>query len=124
MIGRWVTLGFNVATLPARVTYRSARAVLAVPADLEAVVAELRSVSEEAAQDLQRVLAGVDAEMTAKTAHLDDQQKQQVAELALLAAEKHLSLAAINLLRALWLAVDAERTHSAKRQPVTVDHQP
>ncbi len=109
MIGKMITLGFDLATLPARMSYRTARALLAVPGDFEQVMTEIRHASDEVARDIRVLLASVDAEMSHKTAHLSSAQKQQAAELALDAAEKHLSMAAVNMLRALWLAVDANR---------------
>jgi hypothetical protein len=117
MIGKMVSVGFDLATLPARMTYRGTRALLAVPGDLEQVIAEVRQVSEEAAREVQALFYQVDAEMSAKAAHLNPQQKQQAAELALDAAEKHLSMAAVNMLRALWLAVDSSRQLSHDSSP-------
>lgn len=123
MIGKMVSLGFDLATLPARMTYRGARAMLAVPGDLEVVMAEVREASDEVAREIQALLYSVDAEMTEKAAHLTPLQKQQAAELALDAAEKHLSMAAVNMLRALWLAVDSSRRIEQERGPVTIDQE-
>ena len=123
MIGKMVSLGFDLATLPARMTYRVARAMLAVPGDLEVVMAEVREASDEVAREIQALLYSVDAEMTEKAAHLTPLQKQQAAELALDAAEKHLSMAAVNMLRALWLAVDSNRSLGQGTGPVTIDQE-
>ena len=117
MIGKMVSVGFELATLPARMTFRGTRALLAVPGDLEQVIAEVRQVSEEAAREVQDLFYQVDAEMSAKAAHLNPREKQQAAELALDAAEKHLSMAAVNMLRALWLAVDSNRQLSHDSSP-------
>lgn len=43
--------------------------------------------------------------MTHKTAHLSAADKRLAAELALHAAEQHLNMAAINILRAVWLTL-------------------
>lgn len=122
MIGKMVSLGFDLATMPARMTYRGTRALLAVPGDFEQAIAEIRTVSDEIARELQILLDGVDAEMTQKTAHLNPQQKQQAAELALDAAEQHLSMAAVNMLRALWLTVDSSRRLEQDADGVIIEH--
>lgn len=121
MIGKMVSLGFDIATLPARMTYKGARAMLAVPGDYEQVMAEIRQASDEVAREIQVLLFSVDAEMSQKAAHLNPQQKQQAAELALDAAEKHLSMAAINMLRALWLAVDSNRQLTQDRDGIIIE---
>jgi hypothetical protein len=54
---------------------------------------------------------------------LNGEQKQQAAELALDAAEKHLSMAAVNMLRALWLAVDSSRSLEHDRGSVIIEHE-
>ena len=59
--------------------------------------------------------------MRQKAAHLSPVQKQQAAELALGAAEQHLSMAAVNMLRALWLTLDSSRGLDNRRGPVTID---
>ena len=122
MIGKMVSLGFDLATLPARMTYRGTRAMLAMPGDYEQVMAEIRQASDEVAREIQALLYSVDAEMSQKTAHLNPQQKQQAAELALDAAEKHLSMAAVNMLRALWLAVDSSRQLSQDKDGIIIEH--
>ena len=63
------------------------------------------------------MINSVDAEMSQKTAHLSPAQKQQAANLALGAAEQHLSMAAVNLLRALWLAMESNRSLRNRRDP-------
>ncbi len=123
MIGKMVSLGFDLATLPARMTLRGTRAMLAMPGDLEQVMAEMRQVSDEVAREVQALLYSVDQEMSQQTAHLDPQQKQQAAELALDAAEKHLSMAAVNLLRALWLTVDSNRRLEQEGSGVVIEHE-
>ena len=123
MIGKMVSLGFDLATLPARMTYRGTRAMLAMPGDIEQVMAEIRQASDEVARDIQALMTDVDIEMSRKAAHLSDDQKQQAAALALDAAEKHLSMAAVNMLRALWLAVDSNRSLPHDKASVTIEHE-
>jgi len=123
MIGKMVSLGFDLATLPARMTLRGTRAMLAMPGDIEQVMAEMRQVSDEVAREVQALLYSVDQEMSQQAAHLDPQQKQQAAELALDAAEKHLSMAAVNLLRALWLTVDSNRRLEQEGSGVVIEHE-
>jgi hypothetical protein len=122
MIGKMVSLGFDLATLPARMTYRGTRAMLAMPGDIERIVAEVREVSDEVAREVQALLHSIDREMSEQTAHLNAEQKQQAAELALDAAERHLSMAAVNLLRALWLAVDSSRRLEQEGSGVVIEH--
>ena len=122
MIGKMVSLGFDLATLPARMTYRGTRAMLTMPGDIEQVLAEVRGASDEVAREIQALLNSVDAEMSQKAAHLNPQQKQQAAELALGAAEQHLSMAAINMLRALWLTVDSSRQLEQDADGVIIEH--
>jgi len=122
MLGKMVSLGFDLATLPARMTFRGAKAVVTMPGDIEHFRQELRQASNEVAGEIQQLLDSVDAEMRHKAAHLDPAQKQQAAELALGAAEQHLSMAAINMLRALWLTVDANRSLEHDRGPVIIEH--
>ncbi len=121
MIGKMVTMGFEMATLPARLTYRGTRAMLAAPADFAQFMEQLRQASDEVAREIQLIMDGVDAEMSHKAAHLSPEQKQQAAELALDAAEKHLSMAAVNVFRALWLAVNSAQSLRQEREPVTID---
>jgi len=123
MIGKLVSLGFDLATLPARMTYRGTRAMLAMPGDFEQVMMEIRQASDEVAREIQVLLAEVDAEMSQKTAHLSGEQKQQAAELALDAAEKHLSMAAVNMLRALWLAMDSSRSLEQDKGGLIIEHE-
>jgi hypothetical protein len=123
MFGRMVSLGFGLATLPARMTVRGARALVTMPGDVDHFMRELRSASEEVAREVQQVLDSVDADMRARTAHLDPLQKQQAAQLALGAAEQHLSMAAVNLLRALWLTTDAGRSLARDRGPVIIEQE-
>ncbi|MDH3994031.1 MAG: hypothetical protein OEV47_14020 [Gammaproteobacteria bacterium] len=123
MIGKMVSLGFDLATLPARMTYRGTKAMLSMPGDFEQVMLEIREASDEVAREIQGLLAQVDAEMSQKTAHLNSEQKQQAAELALDAAEQHLSMAAVNMLRALWLAVDSSRSLEHDSNGVIIEHE-
>ena len=122
MLGKMVSLGFDLATLPARMTFRGARAIVAMPGDVEHFLEEMRTASDDVAREIQLVLNSVDAEMREKAAHLDPQQKQQAAELALGAAERHLSMAAINILRALWLTMDANRSLAQDKDTLAIDH--
>ena len=123
MLRKMVSLGFDLATMPARMTYRGTRAMLTVPGDIERVIAEVREVSDEVAREVQALLYSVDQEMSRETAHLSPQQKEQAAELALDAAEKHLSMAAVNMLRALWLAVDSQRRLEQEGSGVVIEHE-
>lgn len=123
MLGKMVSLGFDLATLPARMTLRGARAVVSAPGDIDHFLRELRQASDEVAREVQILLASVDAEMSQKAAHLSPTQKQQAAELALGAAEQHLSMAAVNMLRALWLAMDSNRSLEQGREGVIIEHE-
>ncbi|MEM6581552.1 MAG: hypothetical protein AAF699_09780 [Pseudomonadota bacterium] len=123
MLGKMVSLGFGLATLPARMTYRSVKAVATVPGDLNHLRQELAQFSGEVAREIQHVLESVDAEMRAKSAHLNPSEKQQAAELAISAAEQHLSMAAVNVLRALWLSADANRSLEEDRKAGIIEHE-
>lgn len=103
MIGKLLSTGFSLATLPARLTFRSVRALAMTPAEVSRLLSEMRDASDQAVQEIQALLARVDDEMGRKTAHLSNADKRLAAQLALQAAEQHLSMAAINVLRALWL---------------------
>lgn len=107
MIGKLLSTGFSLATLPARLTFRSVRALAMTPAETSRLLADMREASDQAVQELQGLLANVDADMTHKAAHLSAADKRLAAELALRAAEQHLSMAAINILRAVWLTLHA-----------------
>ena len=124
MIGKMVSLGFDLATLPARLTFRSARAMVMTPAQFSQFMAELREASDEVAREIQAVLASVDAEMGYKAAHLTREEKQRAAELALDAAEQHLSMAAVNMLRALWLSVNSRQVLEQPDGTVIIEHEP
>ena len=123
MIGKMFSLGFEAATLPALLTYRSTRAVLGIPGELERIRGEFRQLSDEVGRGVQVLLASVDADMRHKTAHLSAQQKQQALDLALDAAEQHLSMAALNTLRALWLALDSGRELRRDRTGIVIEHE-
>tara|TARA_R110001599_G_scaffold353815_1_gene598829 strand:+ start:75616 stop:75936 length:321 start_codon:yes stop_codon:yes gene_type:complete len=103
--------------------FRGAKAVVAMPGDIEHFRQELRLATDEVAREIQQLLDSVDAEMRHKAAHLNRAQKQQAAELALGAAEQHLSMAAVNMLRALWLTVDASRSLEQDRGRVIIEHE-
>ena len=124
MLGKMVSIGFDLATLPARMTLRGAKAMVAMPGDIDHFRRELRQASGEVAREIQRLLDGVDAEMSQKAAHLSPVQKQQAADLALGAAEQHLSMAAVNMLRALWLTLDSNRNLERDREGVIIEHEP
>lgn len=121
MLKKMVSLGFNLATLPARMTFKGARAVVTMPGDIEHFMREVRTASDEAAREIKLLLDSVDTEMQQKAAHLDPQQKQQAAELALGAAEQHLSMAAVNILRALWLTMDANRNLPRSESQIAIE---
>ena len=123
MIGKMMSMGFELATMPARLTWRSARAVTMSPAEFQQFSQELRNASEEVAREIQAVIAGVDAEMSMKAGHLSSEQKAQAASLALQAAEQHLSMAAVNLLRALWLSAHAGRELARDKDGVIIEHE-
>lgn len=124
MIGKILSTGFSLATLPARLTFRSVRALAMTPAQASRLLAEMRDVSDQAVEAIHALLASVDDEMGRKTAHLSNADKRLAAELALQAAEQHLSMAAINILRAVWLTL-----HSTPQLPSTeterlLEHKP
>jgi hypothetical protein len=118
-----VSLGFDLATLPARMTVKGARALVTVPGDVDYFMREVRLASDEMAREIQQLLDSVDAEMRDKAAHLSPAQKQQAADLALGAAEQHLSMAAINILRALWLTIDSSRSLGRDDGAVIIEHE-
>ena len=107
---------WNLATLPARLALRGTRQMWLLPANWEQMARELRLASAEATRELRLLVESVDAEMSARAAHLTPEQKQQATGLALQAAEQHLSMAARDLLRALWLASSAEKQLQAERE--------
>jgi len=123
MISKMLALGFDLATMPARLTWRSARAISMSPAEFQRFTDELRQASDEAAREIQAVIAGVDAEMRHKAGHLSGEQKAQAASLALQAAEQHLSMAAVNLLRALWLSSHASRELARDESGAIIEHE-
>lgn len=115
MLGKMVSMGFRLYTLPIRAGYRRAASVFNLPADLDQFLTEVRTISDQVAQELQWAIETVDQEMNAKAAHLTPQQRDQAAQLAVHAAEQHLSMAAINLLRALWLSSGGQRSKNTQR---------
>jgi len=124
VIEKMVALGFDMATLPARLTLRGAQALMAMPADFGGFMEQLRQTSGEMSREVRRIMDTVDAEMNYKAGHLSPEQKQQAAELALDAAEKHLGMAVVDLFRALWLAVSAAESLDRDRGPATIDQEP
>lgn len=123
MIGKLVSTGFRVATLPARLTFRSVRALAMTPAEASRLVAGMRDASDQAVREIQQMLASVDAEMGPKAAHLSRAEKHMAAELALYAAEQHLSMAAINILRAVWLTLSAAEPLPPAEAAGRIEHQ-
>ena len=123
MLGKMVSIGFDLATLPARMTVKGAKAIVTMPGDVDHFMREMRQASDEVAREVQSLLDSVDAEMRQKAAHLSPEQKQQAADLALGAAEQHLSMAAVNMLRALWLTVDSNRSLQNRRESVIIEHE-
>ena len=123
MLEKMVSIGFDLATLPARMTLRGVRAAVAMPGDIDHFLREIRQVSDEVALEIQRLIESVDREMSQKAAPLSPAQKQQAPDLALGAAEQHLSMAAVNLLRALWLATESNRSLRNRRDPVIIEHE-
>lgn len=107
MIGKLISTGIDLATLPARVALNTTQKALQLPADLGQMIAEVQEAAEQAVQEVQVMAEGVEAEMTQKAAHLSPEQKHRAAELALSAAEQHLNMAATNMLRALWLVASS-----------------
>lgn len=107
MISKLLSTGFSLATLPARLAFRSVRALAMTPSETSRLLAEMRTASDQAVQEIHALLASVDDEMGRKTAHLSNADKRLAAELALQAAEQHLSMAAINILRAVWLTLNS-----------------
>ncbi len=75
------------------------------------------------AREIQSVIAGVDAEMSMKAGHLSGEQKAQAASLALQAAEQHLSMAAVNLLRAVWLSSNASKELARDKNGIIIEHE-
>ena len=122
MIGKMLSTGFNLATMPARLAYRSARAVAMSPSEFSQMMDDLRGASDDAMREIQTLMMSVDDEMGRKTAHLNNEQKQQAALLALEAAEQHLSMAAVNILRALWLAMNSNPELPPARRGETIEH--
>ena len=121
MIGKMMSMGFDLATLPARLTWRSARALTLNDSEFNQFMEELRRASDEAAREIRAVIAGVDMEMSQKAGHLSPEDKQRAAMLALDAAEQHMSMAAVNMLRALWLSVNSARELADDDGHVTID---
>jgi hypothetical protein len=123
MIKQAFSLGFDLATLPARMALRGTREFFLLPGNIGQIMAEVRELSDEVARELQMLVESVDREMDAKAAHLSPEQKQQAAELALHSAEQHMSMAARNMLRALWLATSSRRSLSEQRGGETIEQE-
>ena len=122
MLGKMLSTGFNIATMPARLAYRSVRAVAMSPSEFTELMSELRGASDDAMHEIQMLMMSVDDEMGRKTAHLNNEQKQQAAMLALEAAEQHLSMAAVNILRAVWLAMNSDPQLPPAHRGETIEH--
>ena len=122
MLGKMLSTGFNIATMPARLAYRSVRAVAMSPSEFTELMSELRGASDDAMREIQMLMMSVDDEMGRKTAHLNNEQKQQAALLALEAAEQHLSMAAVNILRAVWLAMNSDPQLPPAHRGETIEH--
>ena len=122
MISKLLATGFSLATLPARLTFRSVRALAMTPAEISHLLADMRDVSDQAVAEIQQLLASVDADMKGKTAHLSNADKQLAAQLALQAAEQHLSMAAINILRAVWLTLNSTQQSLSDEAPRVLKH--
>lgn len=122
MISKLLATGFSLATLPARLTFRSVRALAMTPAEISHLLADMRDVSDQAVAEIQQLLASVDADMKGKTAHLSNADKQLAAQLALQAAEQHLSMAAINILRAVWLTLNSTPQSLSDEAPRLLKH--
>jgi hypothetical protein len=119
MLQKAVSLGFSLSTLPARLAYRRVAPLLDLPPDLDRALTELRAGSDQVLREIQGVLQAVDQDMNARTQGLSAAEREQAAELAVRAAEQHLSMAAVNLLRALWLGASARR--ELERDSVVID---
>ena len=115
MIKQVFSTGLNLATLPARMALKGSREMWLLPANWERFSREMQLASAEVTRELRLLVESVDQEMSARAAHLSPQEKQQATTLALQAAEQHLSMAARDLLRALWLASSAEQQLQAER---------
>ncbi|MEM1112977.1 MAG: hypothetical protein AAGI11_13785 [Pseudomonadota bacterium] len=115
MMKQLFTVGLSLATLPARLALKGTREMWLLPANWEHFARELQLASAEVRRELTQLVESVDAEMNARAGHLTPEQKQQATGLALRAAEQHLSMAARDVLRALWLAGSAEQQLRAER---------
>lgn len=107
MIGQLFTSGIGLAALPVRLMYRSTKAMLDLPSVVFRDLDDIRHAANANFEKLRLIVHAVDADMREKTAHLNDEQKRQAASLALSTAEQHLGMAVVDMLRALWLASDA-----------------
>lgn len=115
MLRNVIKTGFDLATLPARLTLIGARHALTLPSDITQLRQTLAQAATEAAQELRALADSVDQEMQQKAAHLTPQQREQATWLALQAAEQHMSMAARNLMRALWLGTAQQRELNAAK---------
>ena len=52
MIGKMLSFGFDMATLPARLTFRGTRVMMGMPADFSEFMEELRQASDEVAREI------------------------------------------------------------------------
>jgi len=116
MLKQAISLGFNIATLPARITYNVLSNATGLHPDIGRLIADIRQASGDVVRELQQLADSVEAELQQKAGHLNPEQKQQAAQLALYAAEQHLSMAARDLLRALWLNISANNQLTQQKQ--------
>lgn len=140
MLGKMMSFGFNVATLPMRVALRgtvnSAKTMLSLPGQYKQFVEDVRLTSDEIARELEVVMAQIESEMAEQAAHLSPEQERQAANMAFASAEQHLSQAAVDMLRAFSLLSNnnqkLQHSHSKhlqtqpaerKRKPIIIDHE-
>ena len=124
MLSKMVSTGFRLYTLPARMAYRTTASMFGFPGSFDQFLAEVRVNSEQVAREIQQMFEQVDREMSQKTAHLSTREREQAADLALHSAEQHLSMAAVNVLRAVWLATSVKRPLGRDADATIIDHEP
>jgi hypothetical protein len=122
MPGKLFSFAVDMALLPARTAVRGAAVMWSAPGDVRRLLEELRAINDEVAREVSRLLTSVDQEMQQRAGHLSPEQQQQAAQLALDAAERHLDMAARDLLRALWLQVSASRRLPRGPRDTVIEH--
>jgi len=122
MIGEITSFGINLVTMPARLAFKGIKTTLELPADFSHFLEEVREASDEVAKEIQQMMVDVDQEMSTKAEYLTPDQKQQAAELALDSAEKHMSMAVVNMFRAIWLATSSHQKLPAPTQKDFIAH--